>query len=143
VERKRSGGRFVSETKEEREARRLASATQGGVGEEEGTKRAGKKPLLQASRLRYCRKLVSHKVAEAMPSIVDALVVEATKGSVEHTKEFLKLAFAEQGRTVVEVPKRRGKGFAQRLFEDLRNRRQAEAETDSVEPAPAEEPANE
>ena len=120
MKRKREAGKFVPETEEEKTARRLTGDAEAEPEPDAGAKRVGRKPSLQASRLRYCRKLVSHKVAEAMPSIVDALVAEARKGSVEHTKEFLKLASAEQGRIVVEAPKRRGKGFAQRLLEELR-----------------------
>ena len=120
MKRKREAGKFVPETEEEKGAHRRTGVAQSEIQPDEGAKRVGRKPSLQASRLRYCRKLVSHKVAEAMPSIVDALVDEAKKGSVEHTKEFLKLASAEQGRIVVEAPKRRGKGFAQRLLEEMR-----------------------
>jgi hypothetical protein len=127
MDRKRVEGKFVPETADERAARRLEEASQGEVETEKGGKRS-RRPSLKASRLRYCRKLVSHKVAEAMPSIVDALVEEATKGSVEHTKEFLKVAFAEQGKVAVEPPKRRGKGLAQRLLEELRSRRLPESQ---------------
>jgi hypothetical protein len=122
VDRKRVGGKFVRETADEREARRLASATEGEVETEEGQTRDRKRPTLRASRLRYCRKRVSHKVAEAMPSILDALILEASRGSVEHTKEFLKMAFAEQGKgkSAVAAPKHRGKAYALRLLEQLR-----------------------
>ncbi len=123
MERKRVGRKFDGKTAEEQASESVA-AEESEVEEEPEPAPAGKKPSLRASRLRYCRKLVSHKVAEAMPSIVDTLVDKAKKGSVAHTKEFLKLASIEQKKTTVEAPKRHGKGFAHLLLQELKSRQQ-------------------
>ena len=120
------GGNSVDQT--EQAVLRLKDSTQGEVKSEHAPRRPRARPSLNASRLRYCRKLVSHKVAEAMPDIVDALVAKVIKGSVRHTKEFLKLASAEQKNVVPEAPRRRGKGFAQRLLEELKSRQQSAPE---------------
>ena len=133
MEQKQVGGNSVDET--EQAVLRLTDSAQGEVKSEQAAKRPRKRPSLTASRLRYCRKLVSHKVAEAMPAIVDALVDEVIKGSVKHTREFLKLASAEQKNVVAEAPRRRGKGFAQRLLEEMRSRQQNEPEPE-LETAP-------
>lgn len=139
MEQKQVGGNSVDET--EQAVLRLTDAVQGEVKSEQATKRSRKRPSLTASRLRFCRKLVSHKVAEAMPAIVDALVDEVIKGSVKHTREFLRLASAEQKNAVAEAPRRRGKGFAQRLLEELRSRQQSapEPEPETAPDTPASE----
>jgi hypothetical protein len=139
MERKQVGGNSVDKT--EQAVFRLTETAQGEVEPKAGPKQPRKRPSLKVSRLRYCRKLVSHKVAEAMPDIVDALVDKVKDGSVEHTKHFLKLASAEQKNVVPEAPKRRGKGFAQRLLEELRSRQQS-GEPGPVVEAASEGPAN-
>jgi hypothetical protein len=137
MEEKQVGGNSVDET--EQAVLRLKEMTEGEVVSE--IKQPRKRPSLKVSRLRYCRKLVSHKVAEAMPDIVDALVKNVKEGSVQHTREFLKLASTEQKNIVAEAPKRRGKGFAQRLLEELRSRQQSEPdpETEVAPDVPASE----
>jgi hypothetical protein len=129
MEQKQVGGNSVHEA--EQAVHGLMETAQGKVESEKAVKQPRKTPSLKVSRLRYCRKLVSHKVAEAMPDIVDELVKNVKKGSVEHTREFLKLASTEQKNVIAEAPKRRGKGFAQRLLEELRSRQQSEPDPET------------
>jgi hypothetical protein len=66
--------------------------------------RNAKKVKLEAYRLKFCRLLVDHKVAEAMPHIADKFASEAIKGSIEYARALAQMATVED----VDGPPARG-----------------------------------
>jgi hypothetical protein len=65
------------------------------------------------------RNFTREAVAESMPTIVDAFVDEAKKGSVSHLNLLSKLAGFDQ-KAVPAPSKRRGKSFAYRLLDNMK-----------------------
>ena len=103
MKRKRVAGRFVRETAVEGEGEALPE----------------RKALAGAPRPKYCRTYTRKRVAEALPEIAEKFVEEAKKGSIQHAKVLMKLGGLD-GNDVPKPVKRRGKGIAGRLLDQLR-----------------------
>ena len=116
MERTRVRGRFARES----EGEHAANASAPFDGHERRRRSSKKRVPLDASRLKYCRKLVSHKVAEAMPAIVDRFANEALKGSIDHARALAKLGAFETDEGTPAKPARGGKSFAGRLLDELK-----------------------
>ena len=105
MEKKRVAGRFVREET---------------VGDEgDGGTAAVKKVLAGAPRPKSCRSYTRKRIAEALPEIMEKFVSEAKKGSIQHVKLLIKLGGLD-GKDVPVPEKRRGKGFAGRLLDELK-----------------------
>ena len=70
-------------------------------------------------RPRACRVYIRREAARAWPVIVNSLIGKAKEGSVPHTSLVAKLAGFEQRPEPPREPKRRKKGLARRLLEEM------------------------
>jgi hypothetical protein len=90
-------------------------AAEGETGSTQPEETRGKKP----PRPSQCRDYTREAVAESLPEIIDTFVDEARSGSVSHFNHLAKFGGFDL-RPVPASAKRKGKSFARRLLDDMK-----------------------